>query len=694
MKQNNNMKKRKKIRAKTKYLKEEDRRMTILLVIAITFFVCIILKILYLNIFMSGFYNMKLTKSTENYVYGESVPRGRILDRNGKVLVGNKAVKSIYYKKPDNVTTSDEIQIAYRISEILKLDYDSILERNLKEFYILINEEETDKLITEEEYKKLENRKLTENQIYELKISRIKKENLNKMKNQDKKAAYVYYLMNKGYSYEEKEIKAENVTDKEYAYFSENNKSLKGFNTKLEWERVYPYGDTLEVILGSVSTTKTGIPKEDADEYLEKGYTLNDRVGISGLEKYYEDILKGEKAVYKLNDDNSLTLIKEGKKGTDIMLSIDIELQRKIDKMLEKEIIKAKSEANTQYFNRSYVIIQNPNTGEILSMSGKKVVEKNEKYKAYDNSEGTFLSTITPGSVVKGASIMVGYTTGAIDIGTHMVDSCIGLYNLPEKCSWKTLGYINDIEALAYSSNVYQYKIAMKVGGFDYAYGKKLKIDEKAFDTYRNMFYRFGLGVKTGIDYPKEEDGYKSEARAGDLLINYAIGQYDTYTTLQLSQYISTIANKGTRYKTRFLKAVLEDDGKILYEIKPTALNTLGVKQKYINRVRKGLRAVTTYGTGVGYMDDAPSPSGKTGTSESFIDLDDDGIIDAESITNNFVGYAPSKKPVMSIAASFPDIQNPKTGEYKSYVNQTVVSKATSIFFSLYDENGKKIKKS
>lgn len=92
-------------------------------------------------------------------------------------------------------------------------------------------------------------------------------------------------------------------------------------------------------------------------------------------------------------------------------------------------------------------------------------------------------------------------------------------------------------------------------------------------------------------------------------------------------------------------------------------------------------------------MDAAPSPAGKTGTSESFIDLDEDGVIDAESISNNFVGYAPSKKPVMSIAASFPDIQNPKTGEYKSYVNQTVVSKATSIFFSLYDENGKKIKK-
>lgn len=693
MKQNNNMELKKRKKKKTSYLKEEDRRMKILLVIAITFFVIIILRILYLNIFMGNYYKMQLDKNTNNYVYGDSVPRGRILDRNGKVLVDNKAIKSIYYKKLDNITTQDEINIAYEISEILNLDYSSVLDRNLKEFYIIINPEETDKLITKEEYQNLENRKLTEDQIYELKIKRITKKHLSKMTKEDKKAAYVYYLMNKGYYYEEKEIKTKNVTDKEYAYFSENSKNLQGFNAKLEWERVYPYGDTLEVILGSISSKETGIPKEEAKEYLEKGYTLSDRVGISGLEKYYEDILKGEKAVYKIEDDNTLKLIKEGKKGTDIMLSIDIDLQRKIDKMLEEELLKAKSEANTQYFNRSYVVIQNPNTGEILSMSGKKIIKEKGRYRAYDNSEGVFLSTVTPGSVVKGASIMVGYDTGAIDIGTKMQDSCIKLYNLPEKCSWKTLGYINDLEALAYSSNVYQYKIAMKVGGFDYAYGKTLKINEEAFDTYRNMFYRFGLGLKTGIDYPKEEDGYKSDNRAGDLLINYAIGQYDTYTTLQLSQYVSTIANGGNRYKTRFLKAVLDDNGDLLYEIKPTSLNTLGVKKQYLNRVRLGFKKVMEYGTGVGYMDAAPSPAGKTGTSESFIDLDGDNVIDAESISNNFVGYAPSNKPVMSIAASFPDIQNPNTGEYKSYANQQIVSKATKIFFSLYDENGKKIKK-
>ena len=688
------MKKKQKAK-KTLYLKDETKTRTyIILSFTLAFFACLILRILYLNVFMGNYYSMKLNNEKDAFVYGESVARGRILDRNGKVLVDNKAIKSIYYKKPDNVTVEDEINIAYSISSILNLDYDKLTTRNQKEFYILMNKEDADKLITEEEYELLENRKLTEDDIYELKIKRITTKALKTMDEEDKRAAYIYYLMNKGYYYEEKEIKIENVSDKEYAYFSENSQKLKGFNTKLEWERVYPYGDTLETILGSISSKETGIPAEESEEYLDKGYSLNDRVGISGLEKQYEELLKGEKAIYKVEDDNSLTLVKEGKKGTDIMLSIDIDLQRKIDNMLEVELKRAKNEANTEFFNTSYVVIQNPTTGEIMSISGKKIVKENGAYKAYDIPENAILTTVTPGSVVKGASIMVGYTTKVIDIGTVMEDACIKLYNLPEKCSWQTLGTINDLEALEWSSNVYQYKIAMKVGGFDYAYGKELKIDEKAFDIYRNMFYRFGLGVKTGIDYPKEEDGYKSTNRAGDLLINYSIGQYDTYTPLQLSQYVSTIANGGTRYKTRFLKAVLDSKGEVLYDIKPVALNKLNVEKKYINRVRQGFKMVMSSGTGIGYMDKAPSPAGKTGTSESFIDLDGDGVIDAESITNNFVGYAPSTNPVMSLTASFPDIQNPNSGDYKSYANQIIVSRATEIFFDLYNEKGIRIKKS
>ena len=663
-----------------------NQRIKFILVFIVVCFCIITFRIIYLNVFMSDYYNIMLNKNTSNYVYGESVPRGRILDRNGKVIVDNMAVKTIYYQKTDDITLDEEIELAYRVGKVLKLNYDEVSDRNLREFYNVMHPDITNKLISDLEYEKLKNRKLTEDQIYEFKISRIDKKSIKNMNKYEKRAAYIYYLMNKGYSYQEKVIKEKNISNKEYIYFSNN--AFKGFNTKLEWERTYPYGDTLRTILGSVSSSKSGIPKEDVDYYLKKGYSLNDRVGTSGLEKYYEDLLRGEKAKYKL-DNNKLVLIDSGKKGNDIMLSIDIDLQVKIDKMLENEIINSKREANTEYFNKSYVIIQNPNTGEILSMSGKQIFNNNGLYKSYDISEGAFLSTITPGSVVKGASIMVGYNTGKLKIGDYKQDSCIYLYNLPEKCSWKTLGYINDIDALAYSSNVYQYKIAMDVGGFDYYPGKKLKINKKAFDTYRNMFYRFGLGVKTGLDYPKEEDGYKSDNRSGDLLINFAIGQYDTYTPLQLSQYVSTIANGGKRYKTHFLKAVLSGN-KTLYEIEPNVLNTLDVKKKYVDRVRLGFKNVITRGTGMGYMDSAPDPSGKTGTSESFLDIDEDGIIDIPTISNNFVGYAPSSKPIMSIAAAFPDIQNPKGGKYKSNVNQVIVSKTTSIFFDLYDKNGKR----
>ena len=230
----------------------------------------------------------------------------------------------------------------------------------------------------------------------------------------------------------------------------------------------------------------------------------------------------------------------------------------------------------------------------------------------------------------------------------------------------------------------------MKVGGFNYAYGKELKINNKAFDIYRNMFYRYGLGVKTGIDYPKEEDGFKSNNRSGDLLINYAIGQYDTYTTLQLSQYVSTIANGGIRYKTKLLKGI-DLENKFI-DTEKVELNKLDVDKKYINRVRKGFRRVMTTGTGIDYIDENYNPSGKTGTSESLVDLNGDGVMDTNSISSNFVGYAPSKNPVMSIAAAFPDIQNPKT-EYKSMVNKRVVKRATDIFFDLYNTKGERINK-
>ena len=133
--------------------------------------------------------------------------------------------------------------------------------------------------------------------------------------------------MNKGYSYAEKVIKNKDVTDEEYAEISENIDNLHGVNTKLDWERVYLYGDTFKSVLGSVSSSTQGIPSELTDYYLDNGYSMDDRVGISYLEYQYEKYLKGKKAKYKIKNGNNYELVSEGKRGNDIVLTIDINLQ-------------------------------------------------------------------------------------------------------------------------------------------------------------------------------------------------------------------------------------------------------------------------------------------------------------------------------------------------------------------------------
>ena len=89
-------------------------------------------------------------------------------------------------------------------------------------------------------------------------------------------------------------------------------------------------------------------------------------------------------------------------------------------------------------------------------------------------------------------------------------------------------------------------------------------------------------------------------------------------------------------------------------------------------------------------MGGSPSPAGKTGTSETFIDTDGDGIVDTETVSNNFIGFAPFDNPIMAIATSSPNVQNPKRGEFKSSVNYRITKKSSDIFFKYYDTNGQR----
>lgn len=679
------MKKYKKIynvTSKKRNIKDIIEKRYIIMIIII----CIVMIVLGLNLFFiqvikHDFYVNKVEQLNRNVIFSNSTPRGRIYDRNGKIIVDNESVKVIYYEKPNGVTTKEEIEVAYKVADMIEINYE--LEINdLKKFWILNNKEESNNLITLEEWRLLEERKLTNLDIENLKIERIN-DQLDEFTDKDKKAASIYYLMNVGYSYDEKIIKDEDVTDKEYALIAENINNIKGFDVRLDWNRVYPYGNVFKSILGNVS--KTGIPYELKDYYLNLGYSLDDRVGTSYLEYQYESILKGEKVSYQIMEDGSKKIINQGSRGKDIVLTIDIELQKEIEKILEEEVIKGKSYPNTKYYNRSFVIISDPNTGEILAMAGKQVIDG----KIYDYTPGIVTTPVTAGSIVKGASHAVGYKTGALKIGDIRYDECIKIADTPLKCSWTNLGNLNDIQALKYSSNVYQFYTAFNVGGGNYSYNEKISINPQAFETYRNMFKQFGLGVKTEIDLPIESLGYTSDSTLPGHLLDFSIGQFDTYTPIQLSQYINTIANGGSRMKPYLLKAVYNPtkDGltDLLYETKPIILNEVSLEDEYIKRIQAGFREVmTTSGTGVGFIDSKYNPAGKTGTSESFIDSDGDGVVDKETMTNTFGGYAPYDNPKVSFVVISPDIFYKETSTSRAPINKNISYRISQKYFEFY----------
>ena len=444
------------------YKKEKDITITIekrynLLIGIIILMVAVLgIGLFYVQVVQNKYYVNKIAELSQKIVYSTSTPRGRIYDRNGKLIVDNKPVKVIYYKKPNGVTTKQEIQYAYMVAQLLSVSYDKMPKNRLKEFWLLNHTEEAKNKITAEEWKQLEERKLSQSDIQNLKVERVTEEEISQYQEIDLKAAYIYYLMNTGYSYDEKVIKDIDVTDEEYAIIAENLSELPGFDTKLDWEREYPYGNVFKTILGSVSTQKSGIPYELKDYYLEKGYSLNDRVGTSYIEYQYEDILKGVKSKYQILTDGTSILLEEGSRGKDIMLTIDIELQKAVENIIVEHLLGARQEANTEYYDKSFVIISNPNTGEILAMAGKQIVKTETGYDVYDYTPGITTAPVVIGSAVKGASHIVGYNTGALSIGERRNDECIKIAATPLKCSWtNTLGIINDVEALRQSSNVF-----------------------------------------------------------------------------------------------------------------------------------------------------------------------------------------------------------------------------------------------
>ncbi|RIW31095.1 penicillin-binding protein 2 [Bacillus salacetis] len=625
---------------------------------------------------VSGEEYKREVERTEDVLVNNSVPRGKIYDRVGNVIVDNTPMNAITYTRTQSTKTDEIMDVARKLAQLIEMDTDAVRDRDKKDYWILNNKDEADEKVSKKEKAKISsNEDLSEDEInskiYQLTLDRITEKDLESLTNQDMEDLAIFREMNSGYALSPQMVKNKGVSQEEFARVSEHLSELPGVNTTTDWERTYVFDKTLRSILGNVSSSREGLPSEMVDYYLARDYNRNDRVGKTYLELQYEDVLKGQKEKIKnITKDGSVlesVLIQEGQRGKDVVLTIDMELQQEVEKIVTEELLKNVHKSESRYLDRAFVVMMDPNTGEVLAMVGKKYAKdpNTGEYRIEDYALGTYTSFYEVGSVVKGATVLTGYMTGVLNQGEVIRDEPIKIKDTPIKKSWyggsRTL---TDQQALEVSSNGYMWKVAMRIAGNPY-YVRDAPISGSAkdLDTMRNHFAQFGLGVKTGIDLPGEVDGYKGTFDQPGNMMDFAIGQFDTYTPLQLAQYVSTIANDGYRVQPHILKEIRKPSGEkesmgpVETVKQPQIMNKVDVTQNQIEHVQGGFyRVYHNYPSGTASKEfhDAPYvAAGKSGTAEArYRDPVSGNYYDTYNTT--LIGYAPYSQPEVAFSTVVP----------------------------------------
>ena len=654
-----------------KLIKSLVFRINVLKAVCLILFLVVIFRLYAIQVTYSSDYQAFIDR-TSTIALQKNVPRGVIYDRNRAVLVDNQAVNTITYQLYSGVSSSEMKEIAGKLADLIEVEFDKLTSRDLKDLYIEIFPEDAKALLTEQEQKELAS---DNDAYYQLQLSRITEEHLNQLTDHDKETHAIFIKMNKGTNLTSNIIK-QGATEEEIAVVNEHLEEMPGVNTDVDWNRTYPSVAQWHPIYGRVSTYEQGLPATSSGYYLAHDYQSNDRVGLSQLEYYYEDLLRGYKSQYVLTKENEVSSydeIYEGQRGYEMVLTIDADLQAAVNQIVEEEMLSAKKNSSTtKYLREAYIVMTNPNTGEILAMTGR-IIEWDDEKKEYvftDNSLGTFQNSFTMGSVVKGATLLAGYNANATTLGQVRLDEKMSFKGGLIKGSWKVMGNINDITALTQSSNVYFFKQTMSLaGGVNYYAGMPLVLDLDVFDYYRSFFNQFGLGVATGIDLPNESTGLIESQRTSGKLLDFSIGQADIYTTMQLVQYGSTIATNGKRFAPTLVKEIYlpsneEVDGKQLLEgFTPRLLNVVDLDEKYFEQVKKGFVGALQSSNGTGYSVFAKAtynPAGKTGTAQEYA-RDEEGkymrdsngeLIEVHNRT--LIAYAPADSPEIAISVVVP----------------------------------------
>ena len=638
-------------------------------------FAVLILRLGYLQIVKGEEFAMEIAK-TDEVTVSTNVPRGRIYDRMGRILVDNEPQNSIEYVKSEQTkpraTREGEkgmLEVAEDLAKLIEKDTKRVTIGDKRDFWILLNPEKAKEKVPQEEAKKIYGDETLEDGeadriINQMIRERITDEELASFTDEELKVLAIYREMMSGYAYSPQVVKSGDVTDEEFALVSERLSELPGVNTSTAWERKRLSKST---VLGSTTNQLEGVPRSHLNYFMARGYSRNDSVGRSYLEQYYEPLLAGQKAVFTNIKDRKGRVVEkkilhEGIPGRDLVLSVDRELELKLEKIVEQKLLQLKASPSAGALDQAFVVMLDPNNGEILSLVGKQLVRDQEKggWKVLDYAFGTFTTSYEMGSTVKLATILTGYNEGVLQVGETKIDQPLNVGGTRKRSLFNPSGSVpvNDIQAIGRSSNVYMFRIAFSLGGGHYVPGRAMHIDPNAFDVFRNNFAQFGLGVNTGIDLPSEATGVKgTDIRTGKLM-DFSIGQFDTYTALQMAQYVATIANDGYRVAPRMVKQIREPSpdgehlGPLIQETDIRVLNRLNNTDREIEQVKKGMEYVYygPNGTARKVLEGADfTAAGKTGTAESFKD-------GRGTISLSHVGYAPKDNPEVAYAVVVPHV--------------------------------------
>ncbi len=661
-------------------------RLNLLFLIVFFSFIALISRLAYIQL-VKGDEFVALVQRTETTTAKKSVPRGSIYDSQGRILVGNKPKLAINYTRPADVKASTMLEIAKKLTTLISVDASELKERDLKDYWIATNPDKVDSLLTADEKKKIAKENLSTSQTYEMQLEHIPTDELN-YSDAEKQVIAIFTKMNSAYALSTVTLKNEGVTEQEVAKISERLGELRGVDVDSDWDREYPMGDMLKTILGTVSSEKTGLPSDKVKSLLAQGYSLNDRVGTSYLEEQYETVLSGTKTVVKSQTNTKGEVVNStetypGKGGSNLVLTIDTEFQKKIEDIATKSVEGMTDPAA----DRVYIVVMNPKNGDVLGITGKK-----KKFDANFNSTGVeddalgaINNSFGMGSVVKPATVLSGYMDGAITLENNtIVDEPIEFEASKPKSSWFNRNgkmELTDLGALERSSNVYMIKLAMKMGGqTEYEKGGRLNINLSLFDKLREYYAQFGLGVRTGIDLPNEGKGYNGGTADAFSALDFAFGQFDLYTPLQLAQYMSTIANGGTRIAPRLVKEIHETSpsGGIgnLEDVVPTKImNSIQVSKEILDHIKEGLYRVTHGENGTSattFRTYSPQVAGKTGTAEAFYSGPNPAYKNEAVENSTFISYAPYDNPEIVVAVVAPYFKDGSPSDYAAKVAKQV----------------------